>query len=345
MKRFLPILVLAIWTTVASASTGTVTVTAPTNNSTTSTSIQYVASATTTCSKGVSAMGIYSAPYTLVYTVNGASLNTNITLSPGTYTTTVQEWDNCGGSASKNVTITVGGSSSGGSTFYDLDDKSGWTGYALMPPSYSICTSNCGGLTYSMTQNQSSPAKSGKSTKFHIGGTTAYADALWNNHLIGDFSSQGMPDSNHTLVPTLHNFTYDVWFYGSDLSKSQALEFDINQFFDGNGYIWGHECRIAGGNEWDTWDNVKAKWVATGVACNPLSNSWNHLTIQVQRTSDNKLLFQTITLNGKTDTLNITRDHGTAKGWYGVTINYQQDGNSKQQAYDIYLDWLNFTYW
>jgi len=43
---------------------------------------------------------------------------------------------------------------------------------------------------------------SGDSTQYNLGGTTVYADALFNNHLIGDFSSQGMPDSNHTLVAT-----------------------------------------------------------------------------------------------------------------------------------------------
>lgn len=196
-----------------------------------------------------------------------------------------------------------------------------------------------------MTQGISSPALSGNSSRFDIGGSTHYADALWNNHLIGDFSSQGLPDSGHTLVPTLHNFTYDVYFFGTNLQAAQALEFDVNQFLNNQGYIWGHECRIAGGNEWDTWNNVNKQWVPTGVACNPKENAWNHLTIQVQRTAENQLLFQSITLNGQTNTLNITRDPGSAPNWYGITINYQQDGNHAQQAYSVWLDRLTFTYW
>jgi hypothetical protein len=52
-------------------------------------------------------MGIYTAPGKLAYTVGGASLNTYLSLSPGTYNTTVQEWDNCGGAAKNPVTITV----------------------------------------------------------------------------------------------------------------------------------------------------------------------------------------------------------------------------------------------
>ena len=153
-----------------------------------------------------------------------------------------------------------------------------------------------------------------------------------------------MPDQNHTLVPTFHNFTYDVYFYGTDLALSQAVEFDINQFYDNLGFIWGHECRIAGGNEWDIWNNVSQKWVPTGIACNPLSNSWNHVTIQVQRTSSNQLLYQSITLNGVTNTVNQTYPPGSTPGWWGITVNYQMDGNNKQSPYAIYLDNLKFTY-
>jgi hypothetical protein len=110
------------------------------------------------------------------------------------------------------------------------------------------------------------------------------------------------------------------------------------------GFTWGHECRIASGNEWDVWDNVNKKWTPTGIACNPLSNSWNHLVIQVQRTTDNHLTYQSITLNGQTHTLNWTFSHYSEPGWYGITVNYQMDGNYKQTPYTVYVDKLNFTY-
>jgi hypothetical protein len=232
-----------------------------------------------------------------------------------------------------------------GKTFPNLQQSGGWQSYGLTPPSYATCSpSSCDGIIYSMSQEIDSPSMSGDSTQYSLSGTTVYADALFNNHLIGDFSSQGLPDNNHTLVPTYHNFTYDVYFYGTNLALSQALEFDINQFFDNLGFIWGHECRIAGGHEWDIWDNINQHWVPTGIACHPNSNSWNHLTIQVQRTSDNQLLFQSITLNGVTGTVNQYYNPGSTDGWYGVTINYQMDGNYQQSPYSVYLDDLTFTY-
>jgi hypothetical protein len=329
---------------------GSVQVAAPLSGSTVSPSVQYVASATSSCTSGVAAMGVYTAPGVLAYKVNGAKLNTVLTMPGGTQHTVVQEWDNCGGSATAPVVVNVGssGSANGKSgQFVNLHQKGGWTGYALLPPVYNICPYcvAAGPQTkWAMAQGVSSPALSGNASRMDVGGQTVYSDVLWNNHLIGDFSSQGLPDANRSIIPSVHNFTYDVYFYATDLSASQALEFDINQFVNGQSFIWGHECRIAGGNEWDIWDNPGMKWIPTGVPCNPVNNAWNHLVIQAQRTSDNHLLFQSITLNGKTATLN-HYESPTPTNWYGITINYQQDGNYKQQPYSIWLDKLTFSYW
>jgi hypothetical protein len=239
-----------------------------------------------------------------------------------------------------------GGSGSGASSFKSVQTSGGWAEYAQAPPNFVDCSpSPCDGISFAMTQGVSSPSLSGNATEFSMGSGTPYTDAFFNNHLIGAQSSQNMRDTNGTVVPSLHNFTYDVYFYGDNLGVSQALEFDVNQFFGSIGFIWGHECRVAGGNEWDVWDNVNAHWKATGIACYPNSNAWNHLTIQVQRTPDNQLLYQSITLNGVTNTLNWTFPSGSApSNWNGVTINYQMDGDSQQDPYNVYLDNLTFSY-
>lgn len=329
--------------TVSSSNSSGVFVTSPVNNSTVGSPVHFAATATTSCSKGVASMGIYTAPYQKAYTVSGASLSTDLTLSPGTYNTTVQEWDKCGGASSTPVKITVN-SSTTGSTFYGLQGSVGWTGYGELPPSYNICTS-CSGVTWSMSQNVTSPSMDNKAAKFNLGGTTPYADILWDNHLIGDGSSQGLLDSNHTLVPTLHNFTYDAYFYGTDLSLAENLEFDIAQFVDEKGFMFGTQCQVVNGSVWGIWDPLHGKWVTTTVPCKPLSNSWNHIVIQVQRTSSDQLLYQSITLNGVTTTLNTTYSPFSAPGWWGVVVNFQLDGNYNQSDYSVYLDEFNFTYY
>ena len=306
---------------------GTVTATSP---------VHFIAIASSpACSKGVSNIAIYTTSNSPAYSVNGSSLDTSLSLSAGTYNVAVQESDNCGWSSRATVTLTV--KSSGSTeppppvmTVSNLQNQKGWSGYALLPPSWGICSSCTGTgaeLKWSWTQNATSPSMDGLSTKsVYGGGNYQWGDVLWNNHLIGSFSSQGLADTKHTLNPSLHNFTYDVYFWVKDASVSQALEFDINQFTGGKSYIWGHECRIAGGHQWDIYDDVNHKWMPTGVPCNPISGAWNHLVLSVERTSSDQLLFKTITLNGKTATINHT-EPPTSTSWNGVPINYQLDGN------------------
>lgn len=256
-----------------------------------------------------------------------------------------------GGSGSGGSGGTSGGGSGGGSggnaakTFSNVQRAGGWGQFGQGPPNFVDCSpSPCDGISFSMTQDVNNPSMSGNATIFNVGGNAPYSDALFNNHLIGPLSSQGTFDENGSLVPSISNFTYDVYFYGDNLDSSEALEFDINQFFGGMGFIFGHECRIAAGNEWDVWDNANGKWIHTGVPCHPNSNSWNHVILQVHRTSDNHLTYQSITLNGQTTTLNWSFEHGSAENWYGVTVNFQMDGNSKQDSYNVYLDNLTVSY-
>lgn len=83
-----------------------VSVSSPSNGATVPSPVHYVASATSTCSKGISSMGIYTAPYVLAYLHNGDTLNTDLNLSSGTYDTVVEEWDYCGGATTTPIKIT-----------------------------------------------------------------------------------------------------------------------------------------------------------------------------------------------------------------------------------------------
>ena len=140
--------VVVAWDNCGGASTAGVKVTvqagagvhvvSPSSNSSVGSPVNFVATATTTCSKGVASMGIYTAPSQLAYVVGGASLNKSLSLSPGTYHTTIQEWDNCGGAATAPVTITVGSS---GKTISNIQSGGGWRSYAKQPPNYGDCTS------------------------------------------------------------------------------------------------------------------------------------------------------------------------------------------------------------
>jgi phospholipase C len=103
---------LALLLAFASSAFAAVTVSTPANGSTVTSPVHYVASASTTCSSGVAAMGVWI-NNSLIYKVNGNSLSTGIALNPGSYSTVVQEWDHCGGASHADILINVTSGSSG----------------------------------------------------------------------------------------------------------------------------------------------------------------------------------------------------------------------------------------
>ena len=83
-----------------------VQVASPSNGGTYPSPVPYAATARSSCASGVAAMGIY-VNYQLSYVTYSSSLNTTLSLNPGSYYTVVQEWDNCGGSTYTPVIINV----------------------------------------------------------------------------------------------------------------------------------------------------------------------------------------------------------------------------------------------
>src|SRR5579859_1095666 len=206
MKRFS--FLLFVVSMLASPAFADVAVNAPLNGGTVRSPVQYVAAASApSCSKGVASVGVY-VNNQLVYVAKGPNLTVPIDLSAGEQHTVVQEWDYCGGSSYRAVDVSVDG---GGTVLANLQASGGWNAWGELLPTYNICTAACPGVTWSMHQAVQSPSVSGNATQFNIGGTKPYSDVLWSNPLIGQNSTQDLPDSDHTLLPTLHNFTYDAY--------------------------------------------------------------------------------------------------------------------------------------
>ena len=322
------------------ATSAGISVTSPANGSVVTAQVPFVASATTTCPAGVAATGVY-VNNNLVYKTAGATLNAPITLGVGPQYAVVQAWDQCGGATTTPLNLTVTGT-----TISNLQLAPGWNQWGELPPVYNICSAPCSGVNWSMAPNQSAVSTSGHSTAFTIGGTTPYSDVLWSNPVIGQGNLQGLTDSAHTLLPTLHNFQLDTDVYITNLAVTQNLEFDINMFANGVGMEWGTECNHLADGVWDIWNNVLATWVPTTIPCQLNNAAWNHVTLQVQRESNNDLLYQSVTVNGIVHPINITvAPFAVPSGWWGMTVNYQMDGDYAMHANTTYLDKTNFTYW
>ena len=329
-------------------------VTTPTPNSTVGTVVKFAATASTsTCPQGVGAMGIY-VNNVRQYVSPGSKLSTQLTLNTGLQHAVVQEWDYCGGSVTTPVNLNVQASTpppSGANTFHSLQANNEWVSWGQVAPKFVDCSpSPCQNIQWSHSLGVQSPSLDGNATQYTLGGpdgTAPYGDVLFTLPLIGVGSTQGLPDTNHTLLPTLHNFTYDTDVYVTNIGITQALEFDVSLWLDGGnpGMTFGTECNYLGDKDWDVWNNQTGHWVSTGAPC-LLKNGWNHVTIQLQRQTDNSTLYQSIAVNGTVNPINVSYPPTQSPaGWYGLNVNFQMDGNSVESPNVAYLDNLSLTYW
>jgi hypothetical protein len=188
-----------------------------------------------------------------------------------------------------------------------------------------------------MTQGVVSPSLDGASTQFFLGGSTPYSDVLWHKTVLNE--------SQAAISRNVHFFIYDLYFYTDNGAAAQSIEWDVNQFLDGRSYIFGSQCSYRSKDTWDIWDNANKHWVSTGVSCGALqSNTWNHVTLEFERTTDDQLHYIAMTLNGTRHYLDMYYPP-TATTWNGVTVNYQMDGDYKQTNYSTWVDKMTLTYW
>lgn len=250
-----------------------------------------------------------------------------------------------GGSGTSGGSAATSNPSSGGTVIANIQALSkNWRSWGQAPPDYSDCSAPCSESSWEEVYGVADPSLSGNATMFYLEPKIPYADVLFSAGLIGQNSPQ-LPDTTHTLLPTLHNFIYDTHFYVANSDVTQALEFDTVIQMNGVSMNWGNECNRLEDGDWNIWDNANAKWVSTGDSCE-FVQGWNHLTLKMQREPDNTLIYQSITLNGTTYLLNRSFLPGNAPySWWGLAVNFQMDSNSAGSPYTAYLDNFSFTYW
>ncbi|MBA2680775.1 MAG: hypothetical protein H0U76_20570, partial [Ktedonobacteraceae bacterium] len=112
-----------------------------------------------------------------------------------------------------------------------------WRSWGQVAPNYIDCNP-CKGVAWSIKYGITSPSLTSNATQFNLSGTKPYGNALFAAGLIGQ-NSTAIPDANHKLLPTLHNFKYETDVYVKDASVTQALDFDISMFMNGLALVWG----------------------------------------------------------------------------------------------------------
>jgi hypothetical protein len=250
--------------------------------------------------------------------------------SSGAFGTSPTVWVNVGGTATPPPSSGEPMPPSGAKLIDNIDQQTGW-GHC------SDCAANPSDPTppiawYTFNQFQSTPSKDGASLKMGIGGSTPYANALhWKK--FGDQSAY-------------RNFIWEFWIYGNaDMNNAQNLEFDLFQAVSGRKYMFGTQCNYWK-KIWQGWNEPTNHWVDLPIPCPKFpTGQWNRVKWYMQRTSDNRLRYVSVTVNNTT--YNVNHYEPSAGTSWGNTfgVQFQQDLNGSAADYTIWTDRVRVWMW
>lgn len=275
-----------------------------------------------------------------VYFTFSNSINAQIFVTPGQHTLEIMAEDNQGYISATPLNINVTSQQSK-TTISGIQNLAGWQSCGGLFPANSaragqICAAGGGTPTSSMTQNVSSPSMDGVSAEFSIGPSSpdcpGYCNMLYFNPIAGG--------NNVT------HFIYDLYFYIDNPDAPQALEFDMNQTYGGQRWVWGSECNFKADAQWDIWNDApNTGWIPTGIPClatDFLPNSWNHLVWDVQQNGNN-VQYNTLTVNGTVHQVNTTYPNQQSWTLEEIDSAFQMDLDSAGTPYHVWLDQVNVT--
>lgn len=277
-----------------------------------------------------------------VYFTFDSSINTQIFLAPGQHTIEVMAEDNDsnqGYISATPINITVSAQSQ--TTISGIQSMNGWQSCGgLFPPGSAragqICAAGAGTPNSTMTQNVSSPAMDGSSAEFSIAPSSpdcpGYCNMLYFNPIAGGNN--------------VSHFIYDLYFYIDNPNAPQALEFDVNQTYGGQRWVWGSECNFKGDGVWDIWNDApNTGWTPTTIPClasNFQANTWNHLIWDVEQ-SGNNVQYNTLTLNGTVYPVNTTYPNQQDWTLEEIDTAFQMDLDEAGDPYHVWLDQVKLT--
>lgn len=236
----------------------------------------------------------------------GATCTVNVTFTPTTTGTRsgVLTASYTGGSATASLTGTGQPVSSG-----DLSDNA-WS-----------CTGSCAAAV-----SDSTIQLDGASTKLGYTGGTAFSSGTWSQTLSSSYNTQTQ-------------FTLDFWAYMDNPTASQAIEFHILQHTGTQFYPFKVQCDFKNSTFWRVYDPPTDSWVSTGVGCAVFTaNSWNHFTLNFERTSGNQLHYQNIVINGNTYTFEKFANPLSDTSAASVALETTLIGDGVPDTYSMWLD-------
>lgn len=223
-------------------------------------------------------------------------------------------------SASSMTAASTSSTSSGGNWYSDIEERSGW--YTYPDQGNPVCSSKPALI--------STPSLDGVAGQFYLGPKGQFNNCLWPIKL----------GSSTTAT----HFTLETYYRLSNPSVAQGVEFSSNKHIGTKWYKFSVQCSYNKG-VFSVWDTAGGKWSATSIPCKrPTLNSWDHLIVNTQ-ISNGKAVFLSLTLNGKTYTINKSFNPSTQSSSYSYGVHFQMDGNRAGNSYYTYVDNLKYTLW
>lgn len=254
-------------------------------------------------------------------------------LAPGSHTIELLANDISNNQVSTTFTVNV--SSQQPAPVTQIQTLPLWDGCsAKFPPGHpragQLCAAGRGTAVAAFTENQGSPSMSGHSAKVTLAGPAQYSNMLWTKYLGGG------------AAPS--HFVYDLYFYIDHPENAQALEFDNNQGFGGQRWIFGTECNLKGDGVWDVWNGApNTGWQPTSVPCTSWpANTWNHLVWTFERVGE-QVHYVSVQVNGTTYPLDIYYSNQSTWDFEGIDVAFQMDGDYRQAPYTVWLDNVTLT--
>ena len=284
-------------------------------------------------------MRVYVDQLAVYFTFND-SINTQIFVAPGAHTLTVMAEDEQGYISATPLPIAVSAqapNSNGQSTITSIQAMAGWQSCGALFPAGSgragqICAAGGGTPQSEMTADVSSPSMDGESAQFSIGPSSpdcpGYCNMLYFNPVAGGNN--------------VSHFIYDLYFMVDNPNAPQALEFDINQTFGGNRWVWGSECNFNGSGKWDIW-NPQTGWIPTTIDCRPFpANTWIHLVWSLERVG-NQVHYISLTVDDQTYQVDTYYPNQADWTLEEIDTAFQMDLDEEGETYNVWLDKVNLT--
>jgi hypothetical protein len=207
--------------------------------------------------------------------------------------------------------------------YSNVQAMSGWT-------PCSACALG-GGIANFTFKQVSSPSMSGTAIAESILGGDPYSHLLAHKNL-GSTSS------------SIHHFIQDAYLRFDKPSNSNAFSIAGHQTVNGKHYRFSTQCSYNKGL-WSIWDTKNGHWKSTGVACvRPSANTWQHIVIETERTSDGREHFISISVDGSKHYINmyVYPENGSGSS---TGMHLEVDGNKSESPYTGYWDKVKFTVW